>query len=560
MRDSVLNGMVDDLLLKQYASDAGYRTSDAALREYLEVIPYFQENGHFSAQRYKELLAARNETPEQFEAQQRQDLPVEQLRGSLLDSAFVVPVQTQAAWGLDHQERLFSYAKFEAAKFQAGITIGDDQVKQRYEQNKANYMAPERIKLAYIDLALDQLPKAAPLGSAELKAIYDAEKASRFSTPEQRHASHILIRFGADKAAAQKKAQDLYDKIKGGADFAQLAKDNSEDPGSKAKGGDLGWVKRGMMAPKFESALFGIDKAGELAGPVETEFGWHVIKLDELKPAQTQAFEDPEVQKQLLEIYQGRDASKRFQDMSSKLEQLAFENPNSLDAAAKALELPVKTTDWFSRKGGSDVAGNQAVIAAAFSPEVQRDGENSKPISIDSGRIVVVRKADYEAPRQLQLNEVADQIRTDLKNEAAAAKLKAAADALLKTLHDGQTFDAAVKAQGLVVLNPGAVARDNKTLDAALLDTAFKMPRPAAGKLSYAQATLGNGDLAVVALSAVNQVEAASTDAAQVKTEASKLRDAEGGAEFAAFKGAIHKEIKVDIRASVANTDIDQGN
>ena len=403
------------------------------------------------------------------------------------------------------------------------------------------------------------MPKAAPASQAELKTIYDAQK-GRFSTAEERRASHILIRFGADKAAAQKKAQDLYDKIKNGADFAQLAKDSSEDPGSKAKGGDLGWVKQGMMAPRFESALFGIDKAGEVVGPVETEFGWHLIKLDELKPARTQAFEDPEVQKQLQDLWQGSDASKRFQDMSSKLEQLVFENPNSLDAASKALDLPVKTTDWFTRKGGSDIAGNQAVIAAAFAPEVQRDGENSKPIAIESGHIVVVRKADYEAPRQLLLEEVAGQIRTTLTNEAAAAKQQAAAAALLKTLHDGQPFDAAVKSQGLAAVSPGPVARDNKTLDQALLEAAFKMLRPAAGKLSYGQATLGNGDLAVLALSSVSDVDASSTDGAQIKTAASRLRDAEGGAEFAAFKGAIHDEIKVNIRASVANTDIDQGN
>lgn len=560
LRDKVLQGMVDKLLLKQYARQAGYRMDDAALRDYLESIPYFQDNGRFSAERYKAVLTSLfHVTPEQFEADRRQALPVEQMREAVLESAFVTTAQAATAWRLAHQQRVFSYVKFEQAKYLTAASVSDAEVQKRYEQNKASYQAPERIKVAYVELALEQMPKAAAPADDVLKEIYESRKATLFSTPEERHASHILIAFGADKAAAQKKAQELYDKARNGADFAALAKDNSDDPGSKGKGGDLGWVKRGMMVPKFESALFALDKAGALSEPVETQFGWHVIKLDEIKPAQTKAFDDPQVKQQLVELWQQKDAAKNFQDQSTKLEQLSFENTSSLDAAAKALNLQVHTTDWFTRKGGPDIAANAAVVAAAFSSEVLQDGDNSKPIAIDPQHIVVLRKAEYEAPRPLQLAEVSGQIRDELRGEAAKARTQADADALLKALQGGASFDSAVKAAGASAVSPGAVGRDSSGVDAALLGALFKMPRPAAGKLGYAQAPLANGDVAVIALSAVNDPLVQSSDQPAIKQETTQLRDALAGAEFAAYRKQVEQRVKVEIKAKPTADNVEPG-
>src|SRR5581483_10579459 len=476
LRDDALKNLVQAEVWNQYTHDTGYRIDDAGLRAWLEAMPYFQDKGRFSADRYKAVLSSVGQTPERFEAAQRQQLPQEQLRGAVLDSAFVTPREDEAAWKLLHQQRVFSYVKFDPAKYQSAVTVTDDQIKQRYEQKKDGFKAPERIKLAYVELALDELPKATPPTPDVLKAIYEARKAALFSTPEERRASHILIAFGADKDAARKKADELYAKIKGGADFAELAKANSDDPGSKGKGGDLGWVKHGAMVPKFEAALFALAKAGDISEPVQTEYGWHIIKLEELKPAQTLPFEDPAVQKQLLDLYQQQDATTRFTDMSAKLDQLSFENSASLEPVAKALGLQVKSTDWFTRKGGQGIAANQAVIAAAFSQAVVQDGENSKPIALDPRRLVVVRKAEYEAPRQLSQAEVADQIRAELRDEAAKAKAQAAVDALLKGVNEGQTFEVATKAAGLTAASPGAVQRDNKDLPQPLLKAVFGMP------------------------------------------------------------------------------------
>ena len=554
LRQSVLKRMIDGQVLKEYAQDSGYRIDDGTLRAYLESMPYFQDQGHFSVDRYKTVLQTYlHTTPDRFEEEQRQSLPVEQLRSAVLESAFVTPVQQAQVWKLDHQERVFSYVVFDPAHYEASLQIGDDQVQKRYDEKKSSYQAPERVKLNYVELALEQMPKADPPNDDVLREIYERRKASLFSTPEERKASHILVAFGADKAAAQKKAQELYEELKAGGDMTQLARDNSDDPGSRTKGGDLGWVRKGMMVPKFEEALFALSKPGDISPPVETQFGWHVIRLDELRPAQTKSFDDPSVRKQLVELWQQQDAAKNFQDQSTRLEQLSFENPSSLDAVTKALGLQQKTTDWFNRKGGTGISGNAAVIAAAFSQEVLKDGDNSKPIAVDSGHIVVVRKAEYEAPRQLEFAEVKEQIRAELKTEQAAAKAAADASGLLKTVNDGgSTFEAAVKSLGLEPVSPGAIQRDDSKVDGALRDAVFKMPRPTGGKLGYAQATIGDGKIAVIAMSAVNDPPVQSTDANTASADATRVRDAEAGAELAAYRDAVQKKVKVQIKAMPA--------
>ena len=549
LREGILKDMVQESLLRQHARSNGYRAADATVIDQLKQVPAFQDNGQFSKQRYLEALSRNGWTSERFEAQQRDGLVVEQLRDVVLGSTFVTADEAAANGRLAHQQRDFAFIKFDPAKYLPAIAVTDEEVTKRYDEKKASYQAPERIKLAYVELALEQMPKAEPPSADVLKTLYEAEKASRFTTPEVRRASHILVNFGADKAAARKKAEDLYAQVKGGADFAALARRSSDDTGSKNKGGDLGAIKRGdsVLPPKFEAALFAMAKTGDVSAPVETEFGWHVIRLDELVPARTQAFEEPEVQKGLLDLYQQAEAQKHFQEKNSKLEELAFDNAASLDAVAKTLDLKVQTTEWFTRTGGTDITANAAVIAAAFSPEVLTSNENSKPIAIDGAKIVVVRKAEYEAPRQRTLAEVDVMVRQDLKSEKAQAKAKSDADAALAALQGGQPLGAVAKTAGQTVENPGPTARDRTEIERPLLDALFKLPHPQADKASFGEATLNGGGIAVIALTAIKD-SASAKSADDQHREVTSLRDARAGNEFEAYRKALEKRISVDIK------------
>jgi peptidyl-prolyl cis-trans isomerase D len=547
-RKGVLDRMIEDTALREYAHDAGYRTADAQLLDQIRAIPAFQKDGAFSADAYRQALAARGQTPEGFEAQVRNGLTTEQLREALTGSAFVGAGSVTVQRTVEHEKRSFDYARIEPAKFLAQVQVTDAQTHAEYDAHKDRYQSPERVKLAYVELALDKLPKPATPSADVLKAVYEAQKSTRFSTPEERHAQHILITFGADKEAARKKTAELVAKLRQGGDFAAVAKAESDDPGSKTAGGDLGWVRHGMMVPAFENALFAM-KAGEISDPVESPYGWHIIKLDEVRPAKVKPFEEADVQKQLTEEFQKKDAAQRFQDAADKLEQLAFENPSSLDPVAKALDLTVQTTDWLTRTTTDGIAKTPAVRDAAFSASVLNDGENSKPLQAGPDTLIVIRKLAREAPRQLSFDEVSAQVRDQLRNDGAKAKAAAAADALEAALKQGQAIDAAAKAQGLTVTPVNDAERMQQGIDAALLTEVFKLPRPAAGAASVGRASLPQDATAVIALRSVKAPDAVPADDPDSRRIAANLRDSEGGAEFEAYLAALQDKLGVKVIA-----------
>ena len=544
-RQAVLDDMTQESMLRQFVRHAGYRASDAALFTYLNKVPAFQQDGKFSKEAYLAALSRQGMKPERFESQLRDSLEMEQMRETVLQTAFVTPADAALAYRLANEERELSYAVFDYNQYVAQIEPTDAAIKSRYETDKAKYMAPERIKLAYVELSADSLNKAAPPPADVLQVIYNAEKEGRFTTAEERRARHILVSFGTDKAAAKAKIEKLAEQIKHGGNFAEIAKANSDDTGSKSQGGELGWVKHGQMVEKFEKALYAL-KQGEVSGPVETEFGWHLIQAEELKPAKVRAFDEPAVQAELSEIYISREREKRFQEQTEKIEQLAFENPASLDAVVKALGVTVQTTDWFTRAGGvNGLTANDAIKQAAFSKEVALDGDNSKPITIAPGKVVVIRKAEYEAPRQKPLTEVMEAVRADLKSDGAKAKAQTDAQQMSAAIRAGQTATQLAAARGVALKSAGYLKRDNATEDRSIINTLFRMPRPKAGESTAQDIRLANGNVAVVVLSGVKEAAPSTTalDAAQQQRQ----RDALAGAEFGAYRKAIEKSITIKI-------------
>lgn len=545
-RQTVLDDMVQESLMRQHVRKAGYRASDAALFATLSTIPAFQEDGKFSSEAYRSRLAQQGYSPARFEAQLRDGIEMDQLRAGLLDSAFVAQAAAAQAYRLEQQQRWLAYAVFEAAKYQAQATVEPAQIEERYEQQKARYQSPERLRVAYLELALDALPPAAAPEPDYLRSIYEADKATRFSTTEERRARHILINFGADKAAARQRAEALATRIANGTDFAALAADQSEDPGSKSKGGDLGWIKRGQMVEKFEQALFALNQ-GDVSAPVETEFGWHLIKLDDVHEAKVRAFDEPEVQAELLQLYRSRDSERRFQELSEKLEQTAFESSSSLEPAAQALGLELRQSDWFTRAAGTGIAAEAALREAAFAEEVLQGGENSRPITLGPNRIAVIRKQEYEAPRQKPLEEVAETIRQELKTEAGRARAASEAAAALEALAGGKPLEQVVTAKKVELKAPGLVKRTTPGLDPQLLEAVFRLPRPAPGDASRQKVELPNGDVAVVVSTAVQDADWAAAPDEERRREVTRLRESLAGAEFAAYRADLQKRLDVKI-------------
>lgn len=544
-RQLTLDDLVQESALRQFARNEGYRAGDATLRNFLVEVPAFQKDGKFSAETYRELLQRQNLQPDRYEEQLRESLVIDQLRGAVQATAFVTPAEAWESYRLEKQTRQIVVVPVSAKAFRDKLSISDAQIADRYDADKARYLSQERIKLSYVELNRSKLPPADAPASEVLKAIYDAEKDARFAATEERRARHILVNFGADKDAAKKKVEGLVAQAQGGGDFAKLAQDNSDDSGSKTQGGDLGWVKKGVMVPRFEEALFGM-KTGEILGPVETEFGWHAIRLDEIKPATTRTFDGPSVQTELLDVYRTREGEKRFQDWSAKLEQLAFEN-TTLEPVAAELKLEIQTTDWFTREGGAGIAGNPAIRQAAFSPEVMQDGENSKPIPASADALVVVHKAEYEPARQQSLEEVKERVREVLIAEGAAKLAKDTAEALLVEVKSGKTLQEVALAKGLAVQFEGEASRGQAQLDGPVVEAVFRMARPAAGAVRAQVVQNGAGEVSVVSLSAVNDPPKPTDLEAGIESQEGRMRDSVAGAEFTAYRKAIEDAVEVEM-------------
>ena len=551
-RNSVLDDMVQESLLRQYADKRGYSMSDAAVLEYIRQIPAFQEDGKFNAELYRNALAARGQSPASFEKQLREGLELEQLRLGVLSTAVVSEKEVEIAYRLQNQQRYLAYAVFKTTDYTDVVEVSEEEIEQRYDSRRDSYKAPERTKLSYIDLDLETLKKADAPADDVLKLVYEAEKQTRFSTPEERKASHILVSFGADKSAAKEKIEAIAAELKGGADFAELAKEKSDDTGSATVGGDLGWVRRGQMVEAFEETLFDMKKSS-VSAPVETDFGWHIIKLTDVKEPAVKPFSDETVKQELVELYQSRESEKHFQDLVERLKETAFENSDSLEASAAATSQTVKNTSWVTRNSRNGIMMFDGVREAAFGSDV-RAGENSQPIAVSPTRVIVLRSTEYEAARQRPLEEVRVQIQAELIREKSRAKALEDAKAALDKTQSGTSLEDAVKPYKKELRTPGLISRENRDVPPNVVQTVFSMSRPTDGKSVFDLAELTTGDAAVVGLVSVKDGDFAKATDEEKQGLAAQLRNSLAGAQYDAFRATIKDDIKVKLVAAPGDT------
>ncbi|MEK9786393.1 MAG: SurA N-terminal domain-containing protein [Gammaproteobacteria bacterium] len=375
----VLETLIDANLQAEYLRDRGYRLTDAQLSERIASFSAFQVDGQFDPVRYEQMVRNAGLTLEAFESQQRQQGAVDQLRAGLSNSSLVVPSMTERAVALLFQTRQAAYATLEMDPFDAMATVSDEAVRKEFDEHSDRYIQPEQIQVDFIRLAVDDLAAQAEVSEAELVAFYESNM-ERFTQPGSRSARHILLTVpedASDDSIAQVKAEadQLIQRIRSGEDFADIARIASQDPGSAARGGDLGIIRPGTMAPAFEEAVFALAEA-EISPPVRTRYGWHVIQLTDLRESTTKPFD--EVRGEIKAMLQREWAETKFVTMAEDFQNLIFEQPGSLLPAADFLGLTVSRSDWFSRDQGDGVAAEAMVREAAFNDEVRVDGIKSE--------------------------------------------------------------------------------------------------------------------------------------------------------------------------------------
>lgn len=546
IRRTVIERLVRNEALLQRVEAAGYGVTDAQVVASIRNLPEFQVDGEFSMDLYRARLLSQGIPQTLFEAMQRDQLELIELQTGIANSAFYTPTEYRRYIELSRQQREIGYASFAAAGFVDRVEVTDEQVAEHYEANRSQYMTEESVDLEYIELAASDLETDVEVTDEALREYYEQEQA-RFTTEEQRRARHIL--FTGDDA--EQRAERALERLNAGEDFAALATELSDDPGTQSQGGDLGWVGRGLLVGPFEDALYEME-VGAVAGPVETSFGYHLIKLEELRAGEVQPFE--QVRDELAEEYRQNESDGLFYSRATELTERAFDAYDELATVATQLEMPLETFAGFTRSGSASPFENNApVVQAAFSPEVLEQGQNSGPIELADDHVLVLRVAGHHLPEEQPLEAVRDEVREALILDEAQRLAADAAQAFIGA-YAAEADPAALAASlGGEWHAPTWVMRTDATLPSQVVATAFRLARPAPDAPTLEPVPLASGDFAVLILTGVRPGDVEAVAETERDTIGRQLTDQAAMFELTGYAGEIRDDATVRIPDQILN-------
>lgn len=504
LRQEVLDDMIRSNVILQATSDMGLRAGDTQVQAAILAVPAFQKDGHFDKAVYERALAFQGMVPAEFEERVRGSLMTSQLSQMVSSSEFTTESELVDAVRLRQQQRSFSYILLPVDKFESTDEVSDAEIQTYYEEHQDAYRVPEQVKLEYLVLDRKAVGGLEEPDDAALQEAYQSQLDS-FRTAERRQARHILV--AVDQGADDDSEQEAKDKINairariaGGEDFAEVAKEVSEDPGSAGQGGDLGFFEKGLMDPAFEMATFS-QSIGELSDPVRSAFGYHLIEVTAIDEEKVKPFE--EVREELLASYHSDEADRRYFELAEQLGNLTYESPDSLIPAAEALGLEVQQSDWIGRSGGDGPLSHSKVVGAAFSEDVLKQGNNSELVEVvgeDGQQAVVVRVLEHRESSVEAMEDVKDRIVAAVKAEKTRAAAEGRAKEMEQKIRAGEALDL-VAGTDFEVEKPGLVDRRAGNVPSAVLGKAFTLSKSGSGRIGMT--VLPDGSAAVIALEEV---------------------------------------------------------
>lgn len=545
VRNAVLNSLVDKRALLAHALQAGVTVPDDQLRKILADMPSFKDEatGKFSDTKYRQLLDANGMTPAGFEDRMRQDLRLSQVRDTVTGSV-VLPADVIDRLGrIREQQREISQWLIGPDDVKAKVALTDDAVKAFYDQHKADFKVPERARVEYLTLTLDGVAKKLTIPAAEIAQEFEKRK-QQLASPEERKASHILIAVAKDakpevKAAARKRAEEIVAEVRAAPkSFADLARKYSQDPGSAKNGGDLGYFAPGTMVKAFDSAVQALG-VGEVAGPVETPYGFHVIRLEAIKAGAVASLDKvgPEIEQELRKIKAGR----AFAEAAEQLQDLVNKQADSLKLAADTLGLPIQTSDWVTRNGGGDpLLVKPELLSKIFSDDGVRGKLNTNPVEVAQNTVITARVIDHRAADVLPFDDVKRDVRDQVLIERASKIVEDDGKAMLTRLRGGDDKGVKWTPPAMVSLqNPGSLppeaARD---VFGASPD---KLP-------AYVGLAIGKGRYTIYRIGRV--VDGKTMNADERKALSQQLSQLAAQQQFDAYLQAVKAQSGVEIDAS----------
>ena len=542
-RLAVLNSLIDQRLLLLEAAKGRLGASDEALREVIGRIPALQENGQFSMARYQSALAAQGLSQAQFEAQIRQDLTLQELVSAIGDTGIAAGTETARLLAIQSEERQVAESRIAPEQFAGQVRIDEPALRKFYDENGKRFEITEQARVEYVLLSLDGVVAQTVVKDADVQAWYSSHL-DRYQQAEERRASHILILAAsgeADQAKVRAKAEEVLKEVqKAPGRFAELAKQHSQDPGSAAKGGDLGVVARGTMVKPFEEAVFSL-RENEVSGLVQSEFGYHIIRVTAIRPGKQRSL--AEVRQEIETELKQQAAQRRFAEEAEAFSNTVYEQPDSLQPAAERFKLKLQQSGWLPRNPSPEALarlgqlGNAKVLAAIFSEDSIKNKRNTEAIEVAPNTLLAARVIEHRPASVRPFEEVKSDIEATLKAQGEAALARSAGEARLAELRQGA-------ADAVVWTAPRKLSRqDTRQLSPAAAKAIFsadvqKLP-------VYVGAAAGDAGYVLYKILTVAQPEG--IDEARRQALQREYALILGQEDFAAYLAGLRQRHKIDI-------------
>jgi peptidyl-prolyl cis-trans isomerase D len=541
LRREELNQLIVQELLRQKMQDLRFRAGDDQVREMIRSIPVFQEDGRFSPERYRQALSMSGRSAAGFEALIRQDIALQQLQQGISGSEFITPVEAALAMAIEEQGRRHSAVTVSDEPFRQQVELSDDEVHEYYVQNQDRYLTEEIVDLEYVELSLNDFAGAVEVTEDMLRDMH-SQRAGQYASQEQRRARHILIEGQGDNARAR--AEDALRRVQAGEDFAAVAREMSDDPVSAEEGGDLGMIERDQLVGEFEDALFAMNE-GEVRGPVRSDFGFHVIRLDEIRAPELPEFE--EIREQLAQEYREQRARQTFDSAVQRLADAVFRDEGSLGTAAAELDLEIREIDGVTRTAGEGIAANRQVRQTAFTEMVLQEGRNSDPVHLDDGRVVALRIADYRPAEPRPFEEVEGGVREQLVAERARQLAREKAESVLERARAGESLADIAQAEGVVFRDEGVTYRQTPDIGPAYAEALFAAEYPLEAPV-FGMAATENDDFVVFRLTEVIPARYAELSRSERESRRRNLRQREASLVTAAYIAEMRDNADIVVR------------
>jgi peptidyl-prolyl cis-trans isomerase D len=497
-RKSILDRLVIEELQRQEAKNLGIRVGDEQIRTAIRQMPEFQQDGQFNNDRYLALLRQAGFQPKEFKEYVREQMSRTQYVGAVSGSEFILPSEEQAYKLLNEQVRSFDMVTISAAGLKPSIKPEQADLDSYYAANKYKYQTQPKVSVEYILIDSAALTADLEVSEQEVETYYN-DSIAMYTQEAQRRLSHILIETGDDAEAAKATIMKAQQELNAGKDFAELAKLYSTDTFSGENGGDLEWVDVGVMGDDFDLAAAELVNVGDVTDVVETEYGYHLIKLTDFKAAVVQPL--AEVKDDILASLKQNKITEVYLDVQTKAVETAYEIADTLIDAAEVSGLKVQSTGLLTRSQLPTVLLDQKVTEKLFDEEFINEGLNSDLIVLSDEQSVIVRVNEYEAAKQQSLDDVLANVTGAVVAQQARELADVKATEILTKLNAGE----ALSSLGLNVERQTDVARYETKVDVTVRDTAFALAKPENGAKEVTSVTLNNGDAVVISLNSVSQ-------------------------------------------------------